>query len=134
MKSMWKFYIILSTIFLALSSFTVKNVKKSSPLVVVFWQFLMSMSLVFAYSFMLDQKLIFNPMMIILGLTYLISLSLYYYSLKISDLSKAAPVFNLSSTVSAILGIIFLSEQINAKIVGGIIFAAFGIYLLGGKK
>ncbi|MDD5054328.1 MAG: EamA family transporter [Candidatus Nanoarchaeia archaeon] len=131
---MWKFYIILSTIFLALSSFTVKNVKKSSPLVVVFWQFLMSMSLVFAYSFMLDQKLIFNPMMIILGLTYLISLSLYYYSLKISDLSKAAPVFNLSSTVSAILGIIFLSEQINAKIVGGIIFAAFGIYLLGGKK
>ena len=131
---MWEIFIVLSVSFLATNSFIIKNIKNADPKVIIFWQFLISIILVYIYSILFGKELIFNPFLIILGLGYVISLTLYYSSLKVSDLSKVAPVFNLSVVVSAILGIIFLSEEINLKIIGGIILGATGIYLLGGKK
>ncbi len=64
------------------------------------------------------------------GLVAAISTILFFLSLQQAPLSKVLPIVNLSLVVGVLLGVIFLKEDINLRIIAGILSAIMSIYLL----
>jgi len=64
------------------------------------------------------------------GIVAAIGTILYFLALESGPLSKVVPVANMSLIVGALLGVIFLREAMNIRIVAGIGFAIISIYLL----
>ncbi|HLB71337.1 MAG: EamA family transporter [Candidatus Methanoperedens sp.] len=64
------------------------------------------------------------------GIVAAIGTILYFLALESGPLSKVVPVANMSLIVGVLLGVIFLREAMNIRIVAGIGFAIISIYLL----
>ncbi len=64
------------------------------------------------------------------GIFAAIATILLFLALENGPLSKVVPMVNMSLLVSVILGVIFLKETVNIRIITGIIFAIISIYLL----
>jgi drug/metabolite transporter (DMT)-like permease len=131
---MWQLYVALSIIFFSLNDFTVKKIKKAKPEQILFLQFLSASILAFIASLSFGNISKINILHIFFGMGFFSSMILFYISLKKGELSKIAPIFSLNVIVSAILGLIFLSEVFSLKIFLGLILGTLGIYLLGEKK
>jgi len=132
---LWLIYLIIAIILMSFNPFIVKQlVKKVNPLIVMFFQFLIAIPLVLIYSLFFNPGSSNNPLLLILGFVYALSLGLYYSSLSSGFLSRAGPIFNLSLIVTAVLGLLFLGETLTPQLVIGLVFGAFGVYLLGDSK
>ncbi len=132
---MWLIYAIIAVLFMGFNAFIVKIIsKKKSPHIILFYQFLLAAPLVLIYLMIKGGEFNFSPWLLLIGLAYFSSLTLYYITLKKVGLTKAGPLWNLNLVVSAILGFIFLNEAINAKIIVGLAFGIISIFLIGGDK
>jgi drug/metabolite transporter (DMT)-like permease len=132
---MWPIYAAIAVLFMGFNAFIVKNLsKKTSPHAILFYQFILATPLVFTYLMIKGGEFNFSPWLLIMGFAYFLSLTLYYITLKKVGLTKAGPLWNLNLIVSAILGFIFLNEQINFKIAAGLMFGIISIFLIGGDK
>jgi drug/metabolite transporter (DMT)-like permease len=132
---MWLIYAAIAVLFMSFNAFIVKIIsKKKSPHIILFYQFLLASPLILIYLMIKEKGFNFNPLLLFIGLAYFLSLTLYYVTLKKAGLTKAGPLWNLNLVVSAILGFIFLNEQLNFKIAIGLIFGIISIFLIGGEK
>lgn len=64
------------------------------------------------------------------GIAAAIATMLFFMALKQAPLSRVVPVVNMNVVVGVFLGVIFLKDVMNTKIVAGIILAVMSIYLL----
>ena len=64
------------------------------------------------------------------GLVLAAAILAYYKALSLGPASIVVPIFALSSTVAATLGILVLGEQLTLTKVGGLVLAAAAIVLL----
>ena len=62
--------------------------------------------------------------------SYGLSLVLWLYVLANLELSKAYPLVSLGYVLAAILGFLFLNEQLNATRIAGLIFIVIGVCLI----
>jgi drug/metabolite transporter (DMT)-like permease len=110
--------------------------KKVNPFIILFYQYLMAVPLVLTYSYFFNTATIkiSELPLILLGIIYVIALSLYYIALNKGPLSKVGPVFNLKMIITAILGLLVLFEPLTIQLVIGLIFGVLGVYLLGGEE
>lgn len=60
----------------------------------------------------------------------LLGMFTYYHALRISPVSKAVPIAAAYPLVAAVLGVIFLGEQITLFRVLGVAFIIFGVWLV----
>ena len=132
---MWYLYVILAVAFMGFNSFIVKKlVRTVKPNVVLLYQFMLAAPLVFSYTILTGGELVFNPQLLLIGVTYFTSLTLFYVSLIKGSLTRAGPLFTLNLLVTAVLGFIFLNELLNLKIILGLSFGVLSIYFLGSDK
>ena len=64
------------------------------------------------------------------GITLIISIGSYYTALSKGPVSIVVPIFSMSFAIASILGIIFLSEEINAFKILGLFLAGTAIIML----
>ena len=64
------------------------------------------------------------------GVTLVISIASYYSALSKGPISIVVPIFSMSFAIASILGIIFLSEEINMFKILGLILAATAVVML----
>ncbi|MDD4352846.1 MAG: EamA family transporter [Candidatus Nanoarchaeia archaeon] len=131
---MWQLYVGLAIIFFGLNDFTVKKIKKAKPEQILFFQFISASFLAFIATIIFGQTSKINFFHMFLGIGLFLALMFFYLALKLGELSKVAPIFGLNVIITAILGLIFLSEPFSAKTITGLILGTLGIYFLGGKK
>lgn len=132
---MWWLYVILAVAFMGFNSFIVKKlVKTVKPNVIMLYQFMLATPLVFSYLLLSSWDFVFNPLLILIGAGYFISLTFFYVSLVKGSLTRAGPIFNLNLLVTAILSFIFLKEQLDWKIGIGLLFGVLSIYFLRSDK
>jgi len=131
---LWLVYALIAVAFMGSNSFIVKRlVKTVNPSVVMLYQFMLAAPLILSYA-LFSGALIFNPLLLLLGVGYFCSLTFFYYSLIKGDLTRSGPIFGLSLLVTAILGFTFLNEPINLKVILGLALGLTSVYLLGGKS
>lgn len=68
------------------------------------------------------------------GITAAIATIFFFIAISQETLSKVVPIVNLNVLVGVILGILILKEEINLRIISGIILAVISIYLLSSTK
>jgi len=64
------------------------------------------------------------------GITAGVATILFFLALEQSTLSKVVPVVSLNLIVAVLLGVLLLKDELNFRIIGGIILAMASIYLL----
>lgn len=133
---LWLLYVVIAFILMSLSTFLVKKLfKEVNPLVVLFYQYLIAIPLVWFYSLLLQAGFGQGSYLIfLLGLFYVIGIAFFYLALKKGSLSRVSPVFNLKMLVTAVLGLVFLSEPLTLNLVLGLFFGVTAVYLLGGEQ
>ena len=132
---MWELYVTLAILFMGFNSFIVKKlIKKIKPEIIILYQFLLASPLVFSYLLLNNWDYIFSPYLILIGIGYFISLTLYYTSLIKGDLLKSGPIFSLGLIVTSGLGFIILKENFDFKIITGLLFGILSIYFLKGDN
>lgn len=67
---------------------------------------------------------------IIGGIVAAFATFLFFLGLQQAPLSKIVPIVNLSVVVGVLLSVIFLKEEMNVRIVTGVILAIISIYLI----
>jgi uncharacterized membrane protein len=82
-----------------------------------------------AKGFRMDLTLVKNHSMIIGVFLTAVSVILYVYALKYSELSKIYPLVSLNYILIAILSSVFLKEKITMAKAAGIIFITLGCFL-----
>jgi len=128
-------YLLLAVSFMGFNSFIVKKlVKTLKPNVVMFYQFMLAMPLVLFYTFISGSEFIFNPLLLLIGLAYFVSLTLFYVALSKGNLIRAGPIWTLNLLVTALLGFVFLLEPVDLKIILGILFGVLSVYFLRGDN
>lgn len=132
----WMLSVFIAVILMGLNTYLVKLlVKKINPYIVLFYQYLIAIPLVGAYSFLTNQTIISSNYHIMLfGLFYVIAIASFYTALKKGSLSKVSPIFNMKMLVPAILGIIILGEPVTLQLILGLLFASVSVFLLSGDK
>ena len=64
------------------------------------------------------------------GITAGVATILFFLALEQSTLSKVVPVVSLNLIVAVLLGVLLLKDELNFRIIAGIILAMASIYLL----
>lgn len=128
-------YLLLAVSFMGFNSFTVKKLVKSvKPSVVMLYQFMLATPLVLFYTFIGGGDFVFNPLLLLIGAAYFVSLTLFYIALSKGNLTRAGPIWSLNLLITAILGFVVLLEPVDFKIFIGIAFGLLSIYFLRGDK
>lgn len=132
---MWEIYTLLAVLFMGFNSFIVKKlVKTIKPSIIMLYQFMLAAPLVLSYLFASGGEFVFNPWLLLIGVGYFCSLTLFYTSLVKGNLTKTGPIWGLNLLITAILGFIFLKENFDIKIFTGLVLGVLSIYFLGGKN
>ena len=127
-------YLLLAVSFMGFNSFIVKKlVKTLKPNVVMLYQFALAAPLVLVYT-LVSGDFVFEASLLLIGVTYFLSLTFFYIALSKGSLTRAGPVWSLSLLVTAVLGFIFLLEPINLKIILGLLFGVLSVFLLRGDN
>jgi len=131
---MWQLYVAFAIIFFGLNDFTVKKIKKANPEQILFFQLLSASFLALIATIVFNDLPNVKFFHMFLGIGLFLALMLFYLALKLGELSKVAPIFGLNVIITAVLGLIFLSEPFSIKTLIGLFLGTLGIYFLGGKK
>jgi drug/metabolite transporter (DMT)-like permease len=136
MKTMiWQLFVVLAVLFMGFNSFIAKIlVKTIKPIIVMLYQFMIAAPLVFSYLIINNWDYSFNPWLLLIGIGYFASLTLFYTSLVKGSLTRSGPIWGLNLIVTAILGFIFLKEALDWKIFTGLTFGVLSIYFLRSDK
>ncbi|PIU88522.1 hypothetical protein COS64_03420 [archaeon CG06_land_8_20_14_3_00_37_11] len=132
----WIIYLLIAIVLMSVNAYVVKLlVKNINPLIVLFYQYLIAIPLLIIYSLMVNADLLTgNFNIVLLGFLYVTGIALFYIALKKGSLSKVSPVFNLKMIITAILGIIVLSEPLTLNKIVGLLFGILSVYLLSGEE
>lgn len=131
----WLSYLIISIILMSFNVFYIKKlVKRLNPLVILLYQYIIAIPLVYLYSFIVQPIELVNYSLSLLGLIYVAGIALFYIALKKGSLSKVSTVFNMKMIVTALLGVIILAEPLTLQLIIGLLFGAVSVYLLGGGE
>jgi len=132
----WIVYLLIAIVLMSVNAYVVKLlVKNINPLIVLFYQYLIAIPLLIIYSLMVNADLLTgNFNIVLLGFLYVTGIALFYIALKKGSLSKVSPVFNLKMIITAILGIIVLSEPLTLNKIVGLLFGILSVYLLSGEE
>ena len=132
----WIIYLLIAIVLMSVNAYVVKLlVKNINPLIVLFYQYLIAIPLLIIYSLMVNADLLTgNFNIVLLGFLYVTGIALFYIALKKGSLSKVSPVFNLKMIITAILGIIVLSEPFTLNKIVGLLFGILSVYLLSGEE
>ena len=131
--SMWYFYLLIAVVLMSVNTLLVKQlVKDVKPVVLLFYQYLISIPVVGVYGFFMNASFS-NFSLVWLGFIYVLGIALFYQALSQGDLSRVSPVFNQKMLVTVSLGVLFLGESLSVKTVIGLVFGVIGVWLLGGE-
>lgn len=138
-KPMWKVYALLSAFFAALTAIFAKiGVKdinsdlataiRTCVILLITW------GIVLAGNHLSDVKTVGGRtwlFLILSGAATGLSWLFYFKALQLGPVSRVAPIDKLSVVITIVLALVFLHEQINAKvIVGGLLITAGSLVLL----
>ena len=68
------------------------------------------------------------------GITAAAATILFFLALEHETLSKVVPIVNLNVVVGVMLSVLILKDEINLRIIAGIVLAIISIYLLTGSE
>lgn len=135
MLELWLVYVLLAVVFMGFNSFIVKKlVRTVKPNIVMLYQFMLAAPLIAFYMLVTGGEFVFNPWLLLIGLGYFCSLTLFYMSLIKGNLTRSGPIWNLNLIVTAVLAFIILSEMVNWKVILGLFFGVLSVYLLRSDK
>ncbi|MCE8429128.1 MAG: EamA family transporter, partial [Candidatus Methanoperedens sp.] len=64
------------------------------------------------------------------GIAAALATIFFFLAIQQSTLSKVVPIVNMNVVIAVLLGVVFLKDMMNLRIVAGIILAITSIYLL----
>lgn len=131
----WLLYLTISIILMSLNVYIVKTIlKKVNPYVIIFYQYLIGLILVYIYSFFINSLDLNQYFLSLMGVIYVAGIILFYTALKKGNLSKVSTVFNMKLIITALLSIFLLNETAKTINIIGLFLGGLSVYLLSGDK
>ena len=111
-----------------------KYIKSANPTYFAYWVLFFTAIFAFPFIFILWGHLVLNKMtiffMVLLGVVIVITRPMYLHALKISNVSKTAPLLTLTPLLTLILAMITLREFPSSLGIVGVILLVAGTYFL----